>query len=234
MNLLKSDYNLDTMQLIDLLILVMVTSSFCGFIYELLFYRIDLGYFVKRGSSYGPWVPIYAFGGLAYALLVYRFKDKPLLVFLLCVIVSGLLEYATGWFLYNICNTRLWDYNTEIWNFGNVGGYVCLRSVLVFLLCVIVSGLLEYATGWFLYNICDTRLWDYNTEIWNFGNIGGYVCFRSVFVFGLAGLMLIYVVIPMLVKIMNRFDPALVNKVCLILGAVFALDCILYQIMKLE
>ena len=78
MNLLKSDYNLDTMQLIDLLILVMVTSSFCGFIYELLFYRIDLGYFVKRGSSYGPWVPIYAFGGLAYALLVYRFKDKPL------------------------------------------------------------------------------------------------------------------------------------------------------------
>ena len=57
MNLLKSDYNLDTMQLIDLLILVMVTSSFCGFIYELLFYRIDLGYFVKRGSSYGPWVP---------------------------------------------------------------------------------------------------------------------------------------------------------------------------------
>ncbi len=171
MNLLKSDYNLDTMQLIDLLILVMVTSSFCGFIYELLFYRIDLGYFVKRGSSYGPWVPIYAFGGLAYALLVYRFKDKPLLVFLLCVIVSGLLEYATGWFLYNIC---------------------------------------------------DTRLWDYNTEIWNFGNIGGYVCFRSVFVFGLAGLMLIYVVIPMLVKIMNRFDPALVNKVCLILGAVFA------------
>ena len=183
MNLLKSDYKLDTMQLIDLLILVMVTSSFCGFIYELLFYRIDLGYFVKRGSSYGPWVPIYAFGGLAYALLVYRFKDKPLLVFLLCVIVSGLLEYATGWFLYNIC---------------------------------------------------DTRLWDYNTEIWNFGNIGGYVCFRSVFVFGLAGLMLIYVVIPMLVKIMNRFDPALVNKVCLILGAVFALDCILYQIMKLE
>ena len=162
MNFLKSDYNLDTMQLIDLLILVMVTSSFCGFIYELLFYRIDLGYFVKRGSSYGPWVPIYAFGGLAY------------------------------------------------------------------------SGLLEYATGWFLYNICDTRLWDYNTEIWNFGNIGGYVCFRSVFVFGLAGLMLIYVVIPMLVKIMNRFDPALVNKVCLILGAVFALDCILYQIMKLE
>lgn len=183
MELLKSDYSLNDMQLMDLLILVMVISGISGFIYELLFYRIDLGYFVKRGSSYGPWVPIYAFGGLAYAILVYRFKESPLRVFLLSVIVSGVLEYVTGWVLYNV--------------FG-------------------------------------TRLWDYNTEIWNFGNIGGYVCFRSVFVFGLAGLVLIYAVIPMLARFIKLFDPAFVNAVCLTLGAVFALDCILYQFMKLR
>ena len=171
MELLKSDYSLNDMQLMDLLILVMVTSGISGFIYELLFY------------SYGPWVPIYAFGGLAYAILVYRFKESPLRVFLLSVIVSGVLEYVTGWVLYNV--------------FG-------------------------------------TRLWDYNTEIWNFGNIGGYVCFRSVFVFGLAGLVLIYAVIPMLARFIKLFDPAFVNAVCLTLGAVFALDCILYQIMKLR
>ena len=56
MELLKSDYSLNDMQLMDLLILVMVISGISGFIYELLFYRIDLGYFVKRGSSYGPWI----------------------------------------------------------------------------------------------------------------------------------------------------------------------------------
>ena len=76
MELIKSEYGLNTMQLIDLLILIMVSSGVCGFIYELFFYKIDTGKFVKRGSSYGPWIPIYAFGGLAYALLVYRFKDK--------------------------------------------------------------------------------------------------------------------------------------------------------------
>ena len=181
--LLKRDYDLSNMQLIDLLILVMVTSGICGFIYELFFYRIDLGYFVKRGSSFGPWIPIYAFGGLAYAILVYRFKDNPVLVFFLCVIVSGTLEYVTGWVLYNVFDTRLWDYNTEIWNFGNIGGFVCLRSVLVF---------------------------------------------------GLAGLMLIYAVIPTLAGLVKRFDPVITNKVCLTLGAVFAMDCILYQIMKLK
>ena len=179
MELLKSEYGLNTMQLIDLLILVMVTSGVCGFIYELIFYRIDMGKFVKRGSSYGPWIPIYAWGGMAYTVLVYQFKDNPLLVFLLCVVVSGLLEYVTGWVLYNVFNTRLWDYNTEIWNFGNIGGFVCLRSVLVF---------------------------------------------------GLAGLMLIYAVIPLLVRLMGLFDPGLVNTVCLVLGAVFVLDCLLYRI----
>ena len=47
MELLKSDYSLNDMQLMDLLILVMVISGISGFIYELLFYRIDLGYFVR-------------------------------------------------------------------------------------------------------------------------------------------------------------------------------------------
>ena len=44
--------------------LIMILSGFFGFIYEMLFYKIDLGYFVKRGSTFGPWIPIYAFGGL--------------------------------------------------------------------------------------------------------------------------------------------------------------------------
>ena len=60
MELIKSEYGLNTMQLIDLLILIMVSSGVCGFIYELFFYKIDTGKFVKRGSSYGPWIPIYA------------------------------------------------------------------------------------------------------------------------------------------------------------------------------
>ena len=32
----------------------------------------------------------------------------------------------------NIMHKKCWDYNTEILNFGNIDGFVCLRSVLVF------------------------------------------------------------------------------------------------------
>ena len=51
------------------------------------------------------------------------------------------------------------------------------------------------------------RCWDYNSEIWNFGNINGYVCLRSVTFFGISSLLLMYGVVPFcfyLAKTMNR------------------------------
>ena len=55
--------------LIKLAFLVFVFSGFFGFIYEEIFYRIDLGYFVKRGTTFGPWIPIYGFGSIFISLL---------------------------------------------------------------------------------------------------------------------------------------------------------------------
>ena len=107
-------------------------GAFIGWVYEMIFYRIDLGYFIKRGHGFGPWLPIYAFGALGLILIVIRKKIHPALLFVLSVIGSGIIEYVTGWVLYNLMGVRLWDYNTEIWNWGNIDGFVCARSVLIF------------------------------------------------------------------------------------------------------
>ena len=40
------------------------------------------------------------------------------------------------------------------------------------------------------------RLWDYNVEIWNWGNIDGFVCARSVLIFGVFGMVYGALVIP--------------------------------------
>ncbi len=181
MGLLRQETGWDTSQLINLLILIMAFSGVFGFIYEELFYRIDLGYFVKRGSTFGPWIPIYVFGGAAFTMLVYRFKDNPLLVFLLCVLVSGIMEFVTGYVLYHVFNTRLWDYNTEIWNFGNIGGYICLRSVLFF---------------------------------------------------GLSGLALVYMVIPIMIRLVGMADARIISIVSRCLAVLFVTDCVLYRILK--
>ena len=134
----------------NLFMLIMISSGIFGFIYETIFYRIDLGYFVKRGSTYGPWIPIYVFGGLFITLLTYKYKDKPLMVFIIGMLVSGLLEYGTGYYLDKYMGIRLWNYYEEICNFGNINGYICLRSVLFFgfssllLIYLIIPFLLKY------------------------------------------------------------------------------------------
>ncbi len=112
---------------------VFLVAAVTGWIYEMLFYRINDGCFINRGHGFGPWLPIYGFGGLFITLVSERVKGGKLAVFAVSGIISGALELATGAFLYYFLDgLRLWDYNTEIWNFGNIGGFICLRSVLVF------------------------------------------------------------------------------------------------------
>ena len=141
---------------IYLLLLIFVFSGVFGFLYEEIFYRIDLGYFVKRGTTFGPWIPIYGFGALFVTIFCYKVKDNPLLVFFLVALITGLLEFLTGYFCYHVLNLRLWDYNVEIWNFGNIGGYVCLRSVLFFSLSSML--LLYVLIPFFNYIINNSRV----------------------------------------------------------------------------
>ena len=117
---------------IPLLMLVFAFGGLFGFIYEEIFYRFDLGEWVKRGTTFGPWIPIYGFGALLMLGLTYTVRKNPFLVFLIATVVSGVLEFGTGYVVLKVFNTRLWDYNNEILNWGNIGGFVCARSVLFF------------------------------------------------------------------------------------------------------
>lgn len=118
--------------------LVFLIACIIGWIYEIIFYRIDTGGFVKRGQGFGPWLPIYGVGSLLILLLTSKRKSSPVGVFLISALSTGVLELVVGWALFNFGNIRLWDYNIEIWNWGNIGGYVCLRSILLFAVMGIV------------------------------------------------------------------------------------------------
>ena len=114
------------------ILLVFSFGGIFGFLYEELFYYIDLGYLVKRGTTFGPWIPIYGVGAVLIVMSTYRLLRYPAAVFAVSALVCGLLELATGYVLLQYYNIRLWDYNTEIWNWGNVGGYICFRSIAFF------------------------------------------------------------------------------------------------------
>ena len=114
------------------LLLLFTLGGIFGFIYEEVFYFVDLGYIVKRGTTLGPWIPIYGFGAVLILLITKHLRQNPFAVFGASMIVCGEIEFVTGYVLYHMLEIRLWDYNTEIWNWGNIGGYICARSVLFF------------------------------------------------------------------------------------------------------
>ena len=127
------DETMTTKQAVLAAMLIFVAAGISGWVYEELFYRINDGYFSWRGHGMGPWLPIYAFGMVILLFATAPVKDRKGLAALLCALISGGFEFLVGWWLYHFHDgLRLWDYNTERWNWGNIGGFVCFRSVLVF------------------------------------------------------------------------------------------------------
>ena len=166
---------------IVLIIQIILISAIFGFIYETIFYRIDLGYFVKRGYTIGPWLPIYATGGLLIYLSNIKNKNNILKIFINSAVMCGLLEFIVGYLLLHISHIRLWDYNTEILNYGHIGGYICLRSVLFF---------------------------------------------------GLSGVFLMSVVVPLITKIINKYQSKKTEYITIFLGGLFCIDFIVNYIIK--
>lgn len=140
-NYLDNDHSFDRTMLIGIFALVIVIAGCFGWLYEFIFYFFNGGMkqFYWRGGNFLPWINIYATGSLMIYFLTYKYRKKPLKVFLISLISTGILEYFSGLGMYIIGNgLRCWDYNSEILNFGNIHGFVCLRSVTFFAL----SGLL--------------------------------------------------------------------------------------------
>ncbi len=132
---MNNEIKFDKYTVLGVLFLVAVISGIFGFVYEVIFYYFNFGMkdIYMRGSNFLPFINIYATGSIIIYILTKRLKKNPFLIFLISVIATGILEFVSGYVMYEFFDGfRCWDYNTEILNFGNIGGYVCLRSVLFF------------------------------------------------------------------------------------------------------
>lgn len=132
---LNENIKFDKLTIIGIICLIIVISGVFGFVYEFIFYYFNGGMneFYYRGGNFIPWINIYAIGSILIILLTFKDRLKPVKVFLKSTIICGILEFIAGYIIYNYFgHFRCWDYNTEILNFGNIGGFICLRSVLFF------------------------------------------------------------------------------------------------------
>ena len=173
---LEEDIQLNKKQKIIIVSLLIIISGVFGWLYEYIFYYINSGFkeFYMRGGNYLPWINIYAYGSFLIIWLTYKKRKKPLQVLIISMISTGILELCSGYILYDVL-------------------------------------------GW-------TRCWDYNQEILNFGNIGGFVCLRSVTFFGLSGLLLIYGILPFLIKISQMKYEKIILLFSISFSLIFILD----------
>ena len=172
---LEKDISLYPWQKVGIACLVIVISGMLGWLYEFIFYYFNGGMkqFYMQGGNFLPWINIYAIGALLIIAITYQYRKEPWKVFLLSTITTGLLEFLSGYTIFHLVGRRLWDYNVEILNFGN---------------------------------------------------INGFVCFRSVFFFGLSGLLLMYVILPFCIYLSKK-----VNKKVFLILSISLLSIILFD-----
>ncbi len=98
--------------------------------------------------------------------------------------------------------------------------------VVLFILIVVLCGLLEYITSYCLEKIFKLRWWDYNHFKFN---INGRICLEMLIPFGLAGLLVMYVLSPFFLDLLNRMNGTLLCSLAIILFIVYMIDNILSE-----
>jgi len=113
--------------------LVAVFFAFCmvGWFWEVALNLIRYGQFSNRGMLHGPWLPIYGAGVVMIAVLLNRFRSKPVLEAVAIVLLCGFVEYMTSFITEQVTGMRWWDYSGY---FLNLHGRICGEGLAVFML----------------------------------------------------------------------------------------------------
>lgn len=159
------------------LFIIFLSGSMVGWVYEEIFYWFTEGMLRNRGILYGPWLPIYGIGALGiYAMK--PVKKHPVLLFFLCAVVTGVVEYIIGFAGIHLFGMRLWDYR-----------------------------------GLFL-------------------NLDGIICLRSVISFAVMGMLFHYLLEPLAERMLRKMSTKTLKKMCLVVLLVFVADCILSALFR--
>lgn len=102
--------------------------SFVGWAWECALCSTRERRFINRGFLNGPWCPIYGYGAVIDILVLGRVKSV-VAIFFLSVVLTGVLEYFTSYFMEKIFHARWWDYSNRRFN---INGRVCLIGMVVF------------------------------------------------------------------------------------------------------
>lgn len=132
------------MDKVYLYFLLFLIYSFIGWIMEICVTFYKSKKIVDRGFLIGPYCPIYGYASIIMILYLNHYKDNPLTVFLLAVVICTFIEYIISYIMEKLFNARWWDYSNYKFN---INGRVCLINAFFF--GVLGTFLVYYANPFF-------------------------------------------------------------------------------------
>lgn len=131
--------------------------AFLGWCTEVSYAALRTGKFVNRGFLNGPVCPIYGCGVVVVLVGLEPLKGNFVLLFLGSVVLTSVLELATGFVLEKLFRQRWWDYSDKPFN---LGGYICLEfSIMWGFACLFVVDILHPSIEFFIRLIPHTLGW---------------------------------------------------------------------------
>ena len=115
--------------LVENYILLFFVTAMLGWVMEVVCKLIQFHRFINRGFLIVPYCPIYGFGSVLITLLLSRYAESPLVVFLMGMIICGTLEYLTSYLMEKLFHARWWDYSQKRFN---LNGRVCANTLIPF------------------------------------------------------------------------------------------------------
>ncbi|MBR2833066.1 MAG: putative ABC transporter permease [Bacilli bacterium] len=162
-----------------------ISFAIIGWIYEVCIFLYEDHIFVNRGFLYGPWLPVYGFGGIIIYYLFYKLKKKPVKV--MNINIRPLLIFI----------------------------YITITAMLVELTATYICDILKF--DW-------RTLWNYNKDIMNFQ---GRIALIPGLKFGLIGVAVTYLIIPLIDKIKNS-NNKIINCIVYTIIIIFIIDVIIH------
>ncbi len=114
---------------ISLYFLLFILYSFLGWCMEMVVCYFYTKKWVNRGFLIGPVCPIYGWGCISMILLLKRYLDDPLVLFVMAMLLCSILEYFTSYIMEKLFKARWWDYSDKKYN---INGRICLDNILAF------------------------------------------------------------------------------------------------------
>lgn len=108
---------------------IFILYSILGWFMEVVIVSTKKRKITARGFLIGPWCPIYGFGALFITLLLKKYYDDPIALFIMSFLIGTILEYITSYLMEKLFHARWWDYSDHKFQ---INGRVSLTTSLGF------------------------------------------------------------------------------------------------------